>query len=412
MSMSRPPFPAGWASVRMDPRNLSLANTLPVGQAFLWHRLALPATDPPFEEYSRAVHSPPRVVCLRQSPTHIYYTAVYPPGSAPEPDRSNHFTRQWLEDYFQLVRYPDLETLYLDWRRRDPELFGKVHVNDRATGVRVLRQDPWECLLAFITSTNNHIPRITSLLHKFSQSFTEPVLTLKHPSNGISIPYHLFPAPHQIPTTLEKPLRDMGFGYRAPFIEASLQMLRNKFGDKEGDIEAGLVGWRNQDVDIVRENLIALKGVGRKVADCVMLMCLDKPSLIPIDTHVAHIAARHPAFPSRLKNKAMSKQVYEETQEFLLDRWGPMGGWCQAVLFAADLPQSQGKIKVKTKVESVVKTAVKTETSLDSVDHVRRKRKESEEEKSPALKRTRSATMQAKQVIVGVDIKYDENTDR
>lgn len=89
-----------------------------------------------------------------------------------------------------------------------------------------------------------------------------------------------------------------------------------------------------------------------------------------------------------------------------------MGGWCQAVLFAADLPQSQGKIKVKTKVETVVKTAVKTETSLDSVDHVRRKRKESEEEKSPALKRTRSATMQAKQVIVGVDIKYDENTDR
>lgn len=154
MSMSRPPFPTGWASVRMDPRNLSLANTLPVGQAFLWHRLPLPAADPPFEEYSRAVHSPPRVVCLRQSPTHIYYTAVYPPGSAPEPDRSNHFTRQWLEDYFQLVRYPDLETLYLDWRRRDLELFGKVHVNDRATGVRVLRQDPWECLLAYVADVS------------------------------------------------------------------------------------------------------------------------------------------------------------------------------------------------------------------------------------------------------------------
>lgn len=145
---------------------------------------------------------------------------------------------------------------------------------------------------------------------------------------------------------------------------------------------------------------------------CSVFLTGGQPSLIPIDTHVAHIAARHPSFPSRLKNKAMSKQVYEETQEFLLDRWGPMGGWCQAVLFAADLPQSQGKIKVKTKVETVVKTAVKTETSLDSVDHVRRKRKESEEEKSPALKRTRSATMQAKQVIVGVDIKYDENTDR
>lgn len=131
---------------------------------------------------------------------------------------------------------------------------------------------------SFITSTNNHIPRITSLLHKFSQSFTQPVLTLKHPSNGNLIPYHLFPAPHQIPTRLEKSLRDLGFGYRAPFIEASLLLLRNKFGDKEGNIEAGLMGWRDEDVDIVRENLIALKGVGRKVADCVMLMCLDKVS--------------------------------------------------------------------------------------------------------------------------------------
>lgn len=147
-------------------------------------------------------------------------------------------------------------------------------------------------------------------------------------------------------------------------------------------------------------------------AACPVLLTGEQPSLIPIDTHIAHIAARHPAFPSRLKNKAMSKQVYEETQEFLLGRWGPMGGWCQAVLFAADLPQSRGNIKVKTKVESIVKTVVKTETSLDNVDNVRRKRGESEEEKLPVLKRTRSATKQAQQVLVGVDVKYDENTDR
>lgn len=148
------------------------------------------------------------------------------------------------------------------------------------------------------------------------------------------------------------------------------------------------------------------------VIACRVLLTVEQPSLIPIDTHVANIAARHPAFPSRLKNKTMSKQIYEETQEFLLSRWGPMGGWCQAVLFAADLPQSQGETKMKTKVESVLKTVVKTETSLGSVDSIRRRRREDEVEKPPALKRTRSATKQAQQVLVGVDIKYDENTDR
>jgi hypothetical protein len=52
-----------------------------------------------------------------------------------------------------------------------------------------------------------------------------------------------------------------------------------------------------------------------------------------VDTHVGAIAARHPAFPSRLRNKPMSKQLYEEIQEFLADKWGPMGGWTQAVMF-------------------------------------------------------------------------------
>lgn len=60
--------------------------------------------------------------------------------------------------------------------------------------------------------------------------------------------------------------------------------------------------------------------------------------MIPIDTHVAAIASRHPSFPSRLRNKPMSKPLYEEIQSFLVEKWGPLGGWCQAVMFAADLP--------------------------------------------------------------------------
>lgn len=62
-----------------------------------------------------------------------------------------------------------------------------------------------------------------------------------------------------------------------------------------------------------------------------------KASLIPIDTHVMSIASRHPAFPSRLRNKAMSPQIYDEVQQFLSTQWGPLGGWCQAVMFASDL---------------------------------------------------------------------------
>ncbi|WVQ70050.1 uncharacterized protein L199_008274 [Kwoniella botswanensis] len=389
--MSRPPFPSGWSSIPLSLKNLTLANSLPVGQSFLWHRHAIASSTPgsPTEEFSRAVDNPPRVVCLRQSPSRLYYAAVYPNEHDALADQRKGITKDWVNDYFQLKAHPELERMYDDWRARDPELFGKVEVNERAVGVRVLRQDPWE----FITSTNNHIPRITSLLHRFSQSFSPPLLTLHNPDNDGETTYHLFPTPTALPTNLEALLRSMGFGYRASFIESSLQTLEEEFKE---EIEAGLLRWRNQDVDTVRGKLVALKGVGRKVADCVMLMCMDKPSLIPIDTHVAAIAARHPAFPSRLRNKPMSKQVYNETQQFLLDRWGPMGGWCQAVMFAADLPESKSTVKVvKTKVESSLTVKRKLEDVSPTLN----------------LKRTRSAThleLQQTRTIVTEEVKMEE----
>ncbi|KAK8869784.1 hypothetical protein IAR55_000352 [Kwoniella newhampshirensis] len=217
--MSRPPFPSGWSAIPISPKNLMLANTLPVGQSFLWHRHTLPTSSQslPGEEFARAVNHPPRVVCLRQTSTHLYYTAVHGSQEDAELDKERGLTRAWLDDYFHLRTQPDLEGLYDGWRARDPALFGKVEVDGRAVGVRVLRQDPWECLIA-----------------------------------------------------------DMGFGYRASFIESTLQSLLAEFGDEPGRIETGLLSWRDLDVEVVREKLIALKGVGRKVADCVMLMCMDK----------------------------------------------------------------------------------------------------------------------------------------
>lgn len=147
--LNRPPFPSGWASLALSPSNLTLANTLPVGQSFLWHRHAVSGAGPsdPVEEYSRAIKGrPPKVVLLRQSPTHLHYVAVHPDGTLEEADR----TRKWLSDYFRLDSHPRLDDLYADWRRKDPGLFGRTELDRRAIGVRVLRQDPWECLLASV----------------------------------------------------------------------------------------------------------------------------------------------------------------------------------------------------------------------------------------------------------------------
>ncbi len=134
----------GWSTIPIALSNLTLANTLPVGQSFLWRR-------GPFDQFSRAVDNPPRVVCLRQTPTEIHYTALYPDPRDAELDVETGITRRWIQTYFQLDRYPDLESMYDDWVKRDPKLFGKSNANGvTAVGVRVLRQDPWECLLAYV----------------------------------------------------------------------------------------------------------------------------------------------------------------------------------------------------------------------------------------------------------------------
>ena len=107
-------------------------------------------------------------------------------------------------------------------------------------------------------------------MHKLTQNYSAPLL--KYDDRV----YYLFPPPHALPSILESELRLMGFGYRASFLESSLATLRQEFGTGPGDIEAGLLRWRTGEMLEVRDKLLGLKGVGRKVADCVMLMCLDR----------------------------------------------------------------------------------------------------------------------------------------
>jgi len=150
-----------------------------------------------------------------------------------------------------------------------------------------------------------------------------------------------------------------------------------------------------------RAELLSFKGVGRKVADCIGLMSLDRPNAIPIDTHIQQIAARHPSFPGRLRNKATSTEsVYREVQEFLTAVWGGhpssemvpgladgrgMAGWVQAVMFAADLKGSTA-----VKLEEMVKIEERTVVDVVQRDWAqagRRKKIKEEVETEVVLER-------------------------
>jgi len=140
---------AGFKSLSLPISQLSLAAVLKCGQSFRWSIFEAPPGHPQSlepglqAEYRFCLKD--RVVCLRQSPTTLYYKSVYP---EPQPTASQLAERdadtlKWLYDYFQLK--VDLVSLYSRWASADKVFAG---FKDRFEGIRILRQDPWENLIS------------------------------------------------------------------------------------------------------------------------------------------------------------------------------------------------------------------------------------------------------------------------
>ncbi|XP_061408022.1 N-glycosylase/DNA lyase [Lethenteron reissneri] len=228
-----------------------------------------------------------------------------------------------LRDYLQLG--VALEQLYEEWSRVDPHF---ARVAGHFPGVRVLRQDPVECLFSFICTSNNHISRITVMLERLCASLGELVST----QDGVA--YHAFPSLQALSGDgVEEQLRELGFGYRAGFVAKSARAVLHRGG------APWLTSLRTAPLAEARAQLVQLPGVGAKVADCVCLMSLDKPHAVPVDTHVWQIAQRDYHTTLGSGRKSLTDKTYVAVADFFRELWGPYAGWAQSVLFSADLPK-------------------------------------------------------------------------
>ncbi|XP_010740384.3 N-glycosylase/DNA lyase [Larimichthys crocea] len=230
-----------------------------------------------------------------------------------------------LRDYFQLnVKLGDL---YEEWGAADPHF---KCIADVFTGVRMLRQDPTECLFSFICTSNNHISRIQGMVERLCQALGAPLCQLDQTS------YHNFPSLSALAdSSVEACLRDLGFGYRARFLQQSAKQILDTHGLQ------WLEGLRGVPYVQARDALRTLPGVGTKVADCVCLMSLDKAEAVPIDTHVWQIAKRDYNYASGNAQKSITDKLHRDIGDFFRKLWGPYAGWAQSVLFCADLKKFQ-----------------------------------------------------------------------
>ncbi|XP_064309765.1 N-glycosylase/DNA lyase [Phalacrocorax carbo] len=309
--------PSLWRCLPCPAAELRLDLVLSSGQTFRWWESSPGSWTGVLGE---------RVWTLRQDQDRLWYT-VYGeeeegcPTEAAKPDGAE--LDQILHDYFQLD--VGLTALYRTWGVADP-LFRKV-AND-FPGVRVLRQDPVECLLSFICTSNNHISRITAMIERLCRAFGRRLCHLD------TQPIHAFPSLSALTgADAEARLRALGFGYRAKFVSGSAQAIAEGLGPK------GLHRLRATPYAEARRVLCALPGVGAKIADCVCLMALDKAEAVPVDTHVWRIARQR--YGVVVGSRSLSPRAHQEIGDFFRGLWGPRAGWAQAVLFCADLRKGQ-----------------------------------------------------------------------
>lgn len=271
-----------------------------------------------------------------------------------EPDKKEE---ELLRDYFQLD--VKLGELYKNWSTVDPHF---KHTANIFTGVRLLRQDPVECLFSFICSSNNHISRIQGMVERLCQTLGTLLCKLD------DVAYHDFPSLQDLTDPcVEMRLRDLGFGYRARFLQQSSQMIINSHDPN------WLQSLRSTPYLQARDALRTLPGVGLKVADCVCLMSLDKFEALPVDTHVWQIAKRDYNFAQGTSQKTLTDRVYKEIGDFYRKLWGPYAGWAQSVLFCADLKKFQ---KLKEEVLTDDKTELKiNERKRDRCEEKQKTRK-------------------------------------
>eukprot|EP01035_Chromulina_nebulosa_P018994 gene18994-24811_t len=146
-------------------------------------------------------------------------------------------------------------------------------------GIRVVRQDPWECLISFITSSCNNIKRITE---KKPHIKTESKVKIKAAERHLDSKLDSKTADIKIDNTIVGQIDS----------NADSQIVHHLYTFPDITQLAGVTENQLRELGFVQDELMTLPGVGRKVADCVALFSLDRSDAIPVDTHVWEITIR------------------------------------------------------------------------------------------------------------------------
>ena len=308
---------------------IDLALSLEMGQAFRWRRVGyeeVPPRDwgdppPPWQESSGAWYSGVMwdyLVHLRQTGEGLEYRVGGEDGERHDVDLDQRFY-----EYFRLD--DDIAGIYGQ--------LGQHHALassiGRHPGLRLLRQEPWECLVSYLCSGTNSIRGIRASVEKIARLGRRKVYLDDEER-------FVFPSPAQIAEQGQRPLADLRLGLSsrprniflmAIYLARDPLLLEPKEAKEVSGSEAV-------------ERLDSHRGIGPKIASCVALMSLDKLDAFPVDRWVRR-ALRHcdlSAMPARLTERVLSSRNMTEAQQYRVAEWarqhfGQYAGYANQYLF-------------------------------------------------------------------------------
>ena len=215
-----------------------------------------------------------------------------------------------IDDFNNIWReYFDFKTSYSEIKKElssDKILKEAIGYGD---GIRILKQDLWECVVSFIISASNNIPRIKKIVENLCCNFGEKI-------SYMGEIFYTFPTPEKINSLTLEDLSVIKAGFRDKYILDAAE----KFVSGEISYEM----FENMSAEDAKKMLMTIKGVGNKVADCIVLFGLSKCESFPVDVWIKRIM-EYCYFDG--------EESIEKISAFAKEKFGVLGGYAQQYLF-------------------------------------------------------------------------------
>lgn len=199
----------------------------------------------------------------------------------------------------------------------------------QSPGLRLMRQDPFQCYISFICSSNSSIQNIKSMLENLCKKFGT-----RQEFKGYELP--TFPKAEILAKASMKDLAECRLGFRAKYVKEASQAVDS------GKIDFAQL--KKTDYQTAIDSLKNILGIGNKVADCIALFSLDKMEAFPIDRWTQRILLKYyKKFFDNVTEKPVTEKKYEKLHEEIVEYFGPYAGYAQQFLFKMERDLNEKK---------------------------------------------------------------------